>query len=166
MKKIILWIPLFLAGMQTQAQAKLTKNNVLGNWALCTIDMPDVIFYDLENDTISISQKAINEAKQNPMFVSVDSVKTLAKQGLEPFKQFFLKINPDATLEIYFGVPGSYSKSTYVVDEEHSTIIVTEKSQIKSNYTGEMIRDRLRLYFNDKGIVYTLLLKKQVPKIN
>lgn len=164
MKKMISVIFFLFVIGAVAAQTKLTQKNVLGNWTLCTVDMDHMIFYDLENDTISLSEKVINDAKQNPMFVSVDSAKTLAKQGLQPFKQFFLKINGDATLELYFGVPGSYSKSTYVVDEEHSTIIATEKSQIRSNYTGEMIGEKLRLFIKDEGMTYTMLLKKQAPK--
>lgn len=142
MKQIVVLVALLISFSQIHAQAKIKKSDIIGKWILSIEDFKKMVAYDLDNDKLILSDSAkANLAKAN---MSIDSAKKSMQPAFDIMRQMFYQFNQDGTGEVYYGQgPASDYKITYTVDEENSTITITDRHKTNDPQKAFMLKDKL-----------------------
>ena len=144
MKQIVVILTLMISFSQIHAQTKIKKSDIIGKWVLSIQDFNKMVTYDLDNDKLILSDSAkANLIKAN---ISLDSAKKNMQPAFDIMRQMFYQFNEDGTGEVYYGQgPASDYKITYTVNEENSTIIITDRYKMNDPQKAFMLKDKLVL---------------------
>ncbi len=156
MKKSILFIFAFFVLAQIHAQTKITKTNIIGKWSVLAVDMPGMIYYNLEKDSLAIGETL---KSQMPDPSQLSTVTSMIKPQMAVFAKIGFQFNTDGTVILESGNEGSQS-GTFTVDEEKSEITTTEKDQKQTVFKADFIKENLRVNVKQPQGEMTLILKK------
>jgi len=156
MKKIIIPALLFFTVLSLNAQTKITKSSVVGKWNIYSIEMPGIVYYNVDKDSLVIGETMKAQIKDEQQTASV---KTLFKQQMEIFIKTVFLFNADGTAELQNGMEPP-EKDTYSVDEENSTIITTGEDKKKEAKKAAMLGDKLQISSKQSQGEIIMVLKK------
>jgi hypothetical protein len=156
MKKIILFGFSLLVFAQINAQTKITKTNVIGKWTIQAVDMPGMIYYNLEKDSLAIGETLKSQMTDPNQLTAVTG---MIKPQLAVFSKVGFQFNADGTVELNSGMEGPQS-GTYTVDEEKSEITTTEKDAKQNTFKADLLKDNLRVSVKTPQGDMMMILKK------
>ena len=156
MKKIILFGFSLFVFAQINAQTKITKTNIIGKWTILAIDMPGMIYYNFEKDSLAVGETL---KLQMPDPSQIDAIKPMMKSQLSGFSKGSFLFNTDGTAELNSGMEGPQT-STYTVDEEKSEITAIEKNLQQTVFKADFLKENLRLYIKTPQGDMLMVLKK------
>jgi len=157
MKKLLLLMAGFAFISQLSAQSKVTKNDLVGKWKICAVEMQGMMYYDVEKDSLSIGEtmKAqIPDASQLP------GITTMIKSQMGMFKNCEFVFNGDGTGTMPGGISGEKEDIKYTIDEAASTITTTDKSNKDETIKVEMVDKKIRFTVKQPQGEIILLMKK------
>lgn len=142
MKKWIIPVLLFVA-VSLNAQTKITKNGITGKWALLAVEMPGMVYYHIDKDSVALGElvKKMTPADQ------LAATTALLKQQLAAYTKMYFTYNPDGTAQLQTSdknVAGA-SSTKFTVDEVNSTITTIENGQPGLTVKAEMLNGNLVL---------------------
>ena len=156
MKKIILFSFCLLGLTQLNAQTKITRTNVIGKWTIQAVDMPGMIYYNLENDSLAVGEIL---KSQMPDPSQTGAITAMIKPQMAVFSKVGFQFNADGTVELNSGMEGPQT-GTYTVDEEKSEITTTEKDQKQNTFKADLLKDNLRVSVKTPQGEMMMILKK------
>ena len=156
MKKIIIFTFCIFGLSQLNAQTKITKINIIGKWTILAIDMPGMVYYNFEKDSLAIGETL---KSQMPDPSQINAIKPMMKTQLSGFSKGSFLFNADGTAELNSGMEGPQT-STYTVDEEKSEITAFEKNLQQTVFKADFLKENLRLYIKTPQGDMLMVLKK------
>ncbi len=156
MKKIILFSFCLLVLSQLNAQIKISKTNVLGKWTILAVDMPGMIYYNLENDSLAVGETL---KSQMPDPGQMGAITAMIKPQMAVFSKVGFQFHADGTVELNSGMEGPQT-GTYIVDEEKSEITTTEKDQKQTTFKADILKENLRVTVKTPQGEMMMVLKK------
>jgi len=156
MKKIILFSLCLLGLSQINAQTKITKTNVLGKWTILAVDMPGMLYYNLEKDSLALGETL---KSQMPDPSQINAIMPMIKSQMTVFSKAGFLFNADGTVELNSGMEGPQA-GTYTVDEEKSEITTTEKDQKQNIFKADILKENLRISVKTPQGEMMMILKK------
>lgn len=145
--------------LSLSAQDKVTKEKVVGTWALTVVEMKNTFYFDIEKDSLALGSAITAQLGDNAS--QIDMVKNMMKAQMAVIKSLYFKLNADGTAE--FNAGGSPKQGTYVVDEEKSTITTIEKGEKSEKETlpASFVDGKLKLVQSQAEGEFVMLLKKK-----
>jgi hypothetical protein len=153
---------LFIAGLflftvvSLSAQIKITKQSIIGKWAVAAVEVKDIIYYNVETDSLSLG--AIMKAQLKDEQQAAAAV-AMAKPALEMFAKSTFTFNENGTGELATGFE-TVQKVKYSVDEVNSTITTVQEDKKEDIMKAEMLTDRLRISVKQPQGDILMILKK------
>ncbi len=156
MKKIFFFGLCLLGLTQLNAQTKITKTNVIGKWTILAVDMPGMIYYNLEKDSLAVGEM-LKSQMPDPSQMSV--ITAMIKPQMAVFSKVGFQFNADGTVEMNSGVEGPQT-GNYTVDEEKSEITTIEKDAKQNSFKADLLNDHLRVSVKTPQGEMMMILKK------
>lgn len=156
MKKIILFSLCILGLTQLNAQTKITKANVIGKWTILAVDMPGMIYYNIEKDSLAVGEMM---KSQMPDPGQISAITAMIKPQMAIFSKVGFQFNADGTVEMNSGVEGPQT-GTYTVDEEKSEIVTTQKDAKQDTFKADLLNDNLRVSVKTPQGDLMMIMKK------
>lgn len=141
MKKYILFGAALLGTLLLHAQTKITKAGVVGKWGISAVEMPGIVTYDLDQDSLMFGEM-IKSQLGDPQQVAM--LKNTIKPQLAMFTKMSFTFNADGTAELGGGTPQAVM-GTYTVDEETSVITTSDQDKAMENIKADFKDGKLRL---------------------
>jgi hypothetical protein len=159
MKKIISSVLLLFIVISLSAQTKITKAGVVGKWGIVSVEMPGMVYYNVDKDSIAVGEVMKAQLKEP---AQMQAFTTMLKQQLAPFFKTSFWFKDDGTAELVAGET-SPEKATYKVDEVNSTIITYDSNKAEESQKAEMIGELLRITSKQPQGDVIMTLKKIKP---
>ena len=156
MKKIIFLAFSLVVLAQVHAQTKVTKENVQGKWTPVSLNMPGLVYYNIEKDSLVLGEMM---KAQVPDKSQLDGVATMMKSQFAMFAKMYFKFNADGTAEMNSGA-GEAEPATYTVDEANSTITTVNKEKKTEVIKAEIVNGNLMMTMKQPQTEITMALKK------
>lgn len=156
MKKIIFLGFGFVLFLQAQAQDKITKAGIVGNWSITAAEMTGIFYYNLEKDSLALGDM-LKAQVTDPAQLS--SVAGIMKPQLSLFRKMFFVFNADGTAELGKDTEAA-EMVTYTVDEVNSTITTIDKDKKEETFKADMLKEQLRLWLKRPQGEILLMLRK------
>jgi len=156
MKKVILFSTCIFFLLQVSAQTKITKSSVVGKWNIYSIEMPGIVYYNVDKDSLEMGETMKAQIKDEQQTATV---KNMFKQQMAIFIKTVFVFNADGTAELQNGMEPP-EKDTYSVDEDNSTIVTTGENKQKEARKAEMLGDKLSIRSTQPQGEIIMVLKK------
>jgi hypothetical protein len=156
MKKVIFVTSCLFGLLQLNAQTKITKANVIGKWTIMAVDMPGMIYYNLEKDSLALGEML---KSQLPDPSQTGAITAMIKPQMAAFSKVGFQFNVDGTVELNSGIEGPQT-GTYTVDEDKSEITTTEKDTKQNTFKADILKDNLRVSVKTPQGDMMMILKK------
>ena len=156
MKKIIFFSLCLLGLTQLNAQTKITKTNVIGKWTILAVDMPGMIYYNIEKDSLAVGEMM---KSQMPDPSQISAITAMIKPQMAIFAKVGFQFNADGTVQMNSGVEGPQT-GTYTVDEEKSEIVTTQKDAKQDTFKADLLNDNLRVSVKTPQGDLMMIMKK------
>ncbi len=156
MKKILIPALLLFIVASISAQTKITKSSVGGKWSIYSIEMPGIVYYNVDKDSLEMGEAMKAQIKDEQQTATV---KNMFKQQMAVFIKTIFLFNADGTAELQNGAEPP-EKDTYSVDEDNSTIITTGENKQKEARKAEMLGDKLSIRSTQPQGEIIMVLKK------
>ncbi len=156
MKQIILLASCLFALSAIKAQSKITKSSILGKWNISAVEMPGMLYYNLEKDSLALGDaiKAQIGADES----QVKAMLAMMKPQMATFTKMGFQFNTDGTALMQSGPEGTQSV-TYTVDEKNSIIETSEKGQTQT-FKADIMNGQLRLNIKQPQGEIMVIMKK------
>jgi ferritin-like protein len=151
--KFILTIlfPLILS-LQTTAQVKINKTNILGKWKLVAQEFTGRFYYDFEKDSVSLRKEALKKYNNS---LSIEEAMEQFKQVMRLIPKRIYEFLPDN--KGLFHSEGEISSAmAYTIDEVNSTVTYYEVGYQKKGSRYEV----------NKAVVTDTTLKLTSPNVD
>ena len=159
MKNLIAIAIAILFFCETHAQTRITKDVIVGKWTIAAIDMKGIFYYEVEKDSVSISETLRSRSTDA---AQIRQVEAMVRMQAAQFAKMSFQFNADNTAVLNGGASEAVSNATYSVDEKKSTITTVETSgdNRKETLNADMLHDKLRIMLPNQQPEITLVLKK------
>ena len=153
MKKLALSIMALVLFITVQAQEKITAKNIVSNWTLVALQVPNALYYNFETDSVVLDGDL--KAAEN-LSAAIDTIK-MQFAGL---KNISFAFRADGTGTINDGINPA-DDLTYTVDEAKGTITTTS---IKAGSIDELkavfVKEFLQLQMSEEDANLIFILRK------
>ena len=156
MKRIFLLASGLFVFSLIQAQTKITKTNIIGKWSIQAVDMPGMIYYDLQKDSLAIGEGLKAQIGEDKQLAAMTS---MMKPQMSVFTKMGFQFNTDGTAVLDSGMEAAQSV-TYTVDEENSTISTNDKGADANTMKADIKGDNLRITLKQPQGEILLIMKK------
>lgn len=136
MKKLILALVIVGATFAAQAQQKVTKTSIVGEWKMKAIGIEEVLFYDIEKDSLSLTKEILEKLAAS----GADSASTadMMKGQFEALKEVVFTFTADGKYKTTGSGNGKDEAGTYTLDEATETLVLETpkdgKQEIKASF--------------------------------
>ncbi|MFZ4057322.1 MAG: hypothetical protein ACOYKE_04260 [Ferruginibacter sp.] len=157
MKKLALSIMALVLFITVQAQEKITAKNIISNWTLVALQVPNALYYNFETDSVVLDGdlKIQMEAGGN-LPAAIDTIK-IQFAGLRNISFAF---KADGTGTINDGINPS-EEITYTIDEVKGTITTTSlKAGSIDELKAEFVKEFLQLQMGEESGNLIFILRK------
>jgi hypothetical protein len=117
MKKITASILFLVIVLAAGAQTKVTKTNIVGKWAMYSIEVPGQMHYNIDKDSLVLGG-ALKASVDNSQLAAMTA---MVKQQFAMFSKVGFQFKADGSIEMT-APTGEVEKGTYKVDEKNATI--------------------------------------------
>lgn len=157
MKKLLICLLTVITAFSMDAQEKVTKLNVIGNWNIVSMELPGTVYYNLEIDSLAPREALLAQIGSGKD--STDALATM-KTSLAMLKGMSFIFNADGKGEITDGMNPA-KDITYSVDEAGAVITtVTLENDAKEDLKASFVKELLRMEFEDTENHIVFLFRK------
>ena len=163
MKKYTIVSLFLILSLSLNAQTKVTKTNIIGKWAISSIEMAGKFYFNIDTDSLSLGAELKaqtgDEAQANLIIAMV-------KQQLGVLTKMTLQFNTDGTAilndggELLGNDADAKSKASYTIDEEASSITTKDSDKKENTMKVDILDSKLRIKQTQPEGEFILSLKK------
>jgi hypothetical protein len=157
MKKYVLFLFVSVLALASHGQSKITKESIIGNWGISSMEVKGMLYYDVSKDSIAISDSLKKVVAQTGM--DVKNLEPLMKQQFAAFVTMSFSFDASGKGTFRMGLEAP-QESKYTVDEAKSTITTIDKDGQSETMQAALVNGMLKLKMPDAQQEVWVALKK------
>lgn len=152
-----------IVSLSLNAQTKVTKTNIVGKWAISSIEMAGKFYFNVDTDSLSLGSEIKAQAGDD---AQTNLIVAMIKQQLGVLTKMTLQFNADGTAilndggELLGNDKDAKSTASYTIDEASSSITTKDSDKKENTMKVDMLDSKLRIKQTQPEGEFILSLKK------